>query len=79
MRRSPFRRREWLGDSRFRRQSPNQENAIAFVNLLLGRSGTAALTAVGPAPITPALVSTADYPRLPKSLRPLIKAGPVAP
>ena len=39
------------------------ENAIRFVNLVLGTTGTAALKAVGPAPITPA-PSTAALPIL---------------
>jgi molybdate/tungstate transport system substrate-binding protein len=57
----------------------NLENAIAFVNLLLEAGGTAALTRYGPTPISRALVSTADYARLPKSLQPLVKAGDVRP
>jgi ABC-type molybdate transport system substrate-binding protein len=61
------------------RKSPNQENAIAFVNLVLGAAGTAALTAHGPAPITPALVSTGDFARLPKSVQSLVTAGDVLP
>jgi ABC-type molybdate transport system substrate-binding protein len=59
------------------RKSPNPENAIRFVNLVLGTAGTAALNAYGPAPITPALVSTRDYMRLPRSVQPLVTAGPV--
>jgi ABC-type molybdate transport system substrate-binding protein len=61
------------------RKSPNPESAIAFVNLVLGAAGTAALNANGPAPIAPALVSTGDYTHLPRSLQPLVKAGPVLP
>jgi molybdate/tungstate transport system substrate-binding protein len=49
--------------------SANPENAIAFVNLMLGPAGAAALTAHGPSPLTPALVSAADYARLPKSMQ----------
>ncbi|MEO8257780.1 MAG: extracellular solute-binding protein [Acidobacteriota bacterium] len=60
-------------------QSVNQENAVAFVSLLLGPTGTAALTTHGPAPITPALVSSADHRRLPGSLQPLVKAARVMP
>jgi ABC-type molybdate transport system substrate-binding protein len=59
------------------RKSPNPDNAIGFVSLVLGTAGTAALTAHGPAPVTPALVSTGDYLRLPTSVRPLVTAGPV--
>ena len=54
---------------------PNQENATAFVNLLLGPVGTAALNAAGPAPLVPATVSPADYVRLPKSMQPFVGAG----
>jgi len=57
------------------KNSPNQENATAFVNLLLGPVGTAALNAAGPVPIVPATVSPADYARLPKSMQPFISAG----
>ena len=56
------------------KSSPNQELAAAFVNLLLGPVGTAALKASGPLPITPATVSPDDYRRLPKSLQPLVSA-----
>ena len=61
------------------RKSPNLENAIRFVNLVVGTAGTAALNAHGPAPVTPALVSTADYKRLPRSVQPLVTAGEVVP
>jgi molybdate/tungstate transport system substrate-binding protein len=61
------------------RKSANPENAVAFVNLLLGAAGTAAFSANGPVPITPALVSATDHTRLPKSLQPLVAAGPVLP
>jgi len=56
------------------KKSQNPENAAAFVNLLLGSVGTAALNASGPAPITPALVSRDDYTRLPKTLQTLVTA-----
>ncbi len=61
------------------RKSQNPENAIAFVSLVLGPVGTAAFNTNGPVPITPALVSTADYARLPRSLQPLVTVGPVLP
>jgi molybdate/tungstate transport system substrate-binding protein len=51
------------------RKSVNTEDAIAFVNLLLGPIGTAALNAAGLVPITPALVSRDDSGRVPKSLK----------
>lgn len=52
----------------------NREAATAFVALLLGDSGHAALTANGPAPIVPAHVSRADLAHLPASLRTLTTA-----
>ena len=55
-------------------KSPHPENAIAFVNLLLGSVGTTALSAHGPAPITPALVRPADVTHLPKALQSLVAA-----
>lgn len=59
--------------------SPNRENAIAFVNMLLGPVGTAAFNANGPTPIAPAFVSAGDYERVPMPLQPLITAGAVVP
>jgi molybdate/tungstate transport system substrate-binding protein len=54
--------------------APNKENAIKFLQLLLSSAGTASLNENGPAPISPALVSPADFHKLPESLRPLVKA-----
>jgi molybdate/tungstate transport system substrate-binding protein len=53
--------------------APNRENAVKFLQLLLGPTGTAMLKDKGPAPISPALVSPADFRKLPESLRPLVK------
>jgi molybdate/tungstate transport system substrate-binding protein len=53
--------------------APNKENAIKFLQLLLSPTGTALLKDNGPAPISPALVSPADFHKLPESLRPLVK------
>jgi molybdate/tungstate transport system substrate-binding protein len=53
--------------------APNRENAIKFLRLLLSPTGTAFLNDNGPAPISPALVSPADFHNLPESLRPLVK------
>lgn len=53
--------------------APNKENAIKFLQMLLSPAGTASLNENGPAPISPALVSTADFQKLPQSLRPLVK------
>ncbi len=57
------------------KDAPNRENAIKFLQLLLGPTGTAALEGVTtvPLPIAPALVSPADFPMLPGSLRPLVR------
>jgi ABC-type molybdate transport system substrate-binding protein len=61
------------------KDSPNPENAIAFMSLVLGAAGSAAFNAHGPAPITPALVSPSDYTRVPTAVRSLVTAGPVLP
>jgi molybdate/tungstate transport system substrate-binding protein len=53
--------------------APNKENAVKFLQLLLSPAGTASLNENGPAPISPALVSPADFHKLPESLRPLVK------
>jgi molybdate/tungstate transport system substrate-binding protein len=52
--------------------APNRENAIKFLQLLLSPAGTALLNDNGPAPISPALVSPADFRKLPESLQPLV-------
>ena len=60
------------------KDSPNLQAAIAFVGVLLGPVGTAALTATGPTPVTPAMVTVGDYARLPPSLQSLVTSrGPV--
>jgi molybdate/tungstate transport system substrate-binding protein len=56
------------------KDAPNMENAIKFLQLLLSPAGTASLIENGPAPISPALVSPADFRKLPESLRSLVKA-----
>jgi len=53
--------------------APNKENAIKFLQMLLSHAGTASLNENGPAPVSPALVSPADFHKLPESLRPLVK------
>lgn len=53
----------------------NRENAVRFLQLLLSPSGTAMLKENGPSPISPALVSPADFRKLPESLRPLVKTS----
>lgn len=58
------------------KDAPNRENAVKFLQLLLGPEGAAALHTTGPAPISPALVSPESFAKLPQSLRPLVtKAG----
>lgn len=53
--------------------APNKENAIRFLEMLLGPAGTASLNEHGPSPIAPALVTQTDFRKLPASLRPLVK------
>jgi molybdate/tungstate transport system substrate-binding protein len=55
------------------KDAPNRENAIKFLQLLLGPVGKASLIDSGPEPISPALVSPADFRKLPESLRSLVK------
>jgi molybdate/tungstate transport system substrate-binding protein len=55
------------------KDAPNRENAIRFLQLLLSPAGTAMLKDNGPAPVSPAVVSPADFRRLPELLRPLVK------
>lgn len=57
------------------KDAPNKENAIQFLQLLLGAAGTRALNENGPAPIAPAFVSTADLHHLPEALRPLVRTS----
>lgn len=51
------------------KNSTNSNEAVAFVNLLLGSVGTAALNANGPSPIVPAVVSRGDSARIPKTMK----------
>jgi len=55
------------------KDAPNKQNAIKFLQLLLGPAGTAVLKENGPDPLSPALVSAADLRKVPESLRPLVK------
>jgi molybdate/tungstate transport system substrate-binding protein len=57
------------------KNAPNRENAVKFLHLLLGPTGTSMLKDNGPAPISPALVSPVDFRKLPESLKPLVKAS----
>jgi molybdate/tungstate transport system substrate-binding protein len=53
--------------------APNRENAVKFLQLLLGPTGAAALKENGPTPISPAKVSSEDFRKIPESLRPLVQ------
>ncbi len=55
------------------KDAPNKGNAIKFLQMLLSPGGTASLNENGPAALSPALVSSADFHKLPESLRPLVK------
>lgn len=59
------------------KSAPNRESAIKFLQLLLapGDIGQATLEKVGPAPISPALVSADDFAQLPAELRSLPTSG----
>ncbi len=57
----------------------NRDNAIKFLQLLLGSAGASALTTSGPSPVTPAAVKIDDYGKLPASLRSLVKAANIFP
>jgi ABC-type molybdate transport system substrate-binding protein len=61
------------------KRGTNPENALGFVGLLLGPTGTAALNANGPLPITPALVLPDDYKLIPQPLRALVTPTSTAP
>ena len=53
----------------------NRGNAVAFLELLLGPSGRAALTTNGPQPLPRARVSRSDNQRLPEALQALTTAN----
>jgi len=57
--------------------APSRENAIKFVQLLLapGDIGQTTLQKVGPAPISPAVISFDDFQQLPPELRNLVTSG----
>ena len=54
------------------KDAPNKENAVKFLQMLLGPEGAKALKENGPDPISPALVSAADLRNLPEPLRALV-------
>jgi molybdate/tungstate transport system substrate-binding protein len=55
--------------------APHPAGAIKFLQLLFGPQGIALQTAVGPAPISPPIVSREDFERLPHALRPLVSVS----
>ncbi len=57
------------------KDAPNRENAIKFLELLLGPEGTKSLEEHGPDPVSPALVTAADRNKLPPSLQKLVKTA----
>jgi molybdate/tungstate transport system substrate-binding protein len=57
------------------RDAPDRDNAVKFLQMLLGPAGTAALNENGPAPITPAQVTPEDFRRIPAPLRSLVKGN----
>jgi molybdate/tungstate transport system substrate-binding protein len=54
------------------KNAPHRENAVKFLQLLLSPAEKASLDENGPAPISPAVVSPADFRKLPESLRFLV-------
>lgn len=54
------------------KNAPNKDNAVKFLQFLLGPDGQVFLTTYGPDPISPAVVSHEDYRKLPKALRSLV-------
>ena len=54
-------------------KAPNRENAVKFLQRLLGAAGTESLRENGPSPISPAVVSFRDFARVPAPLRTLVK------
>jgi molybdate/tungstate transport system substrate-binding protein len=57
------------------KDAPNKENAVKFLELLLGPAGAKALKENGPDPLTPALVSSADLHKLSAPLKSLVKTA----
>jgi molybdate/tungstate transport system substrate-binding protein len=57
------------------KDAPHKENAVKFLQLLLGPAGVKALRENGPDPLTPAVVLATDLPKVPAPLRSLMKAS----
>jgi molybdate/tungstate transport system substrate-binding protein len=51
----------------------NKDNAVKFLHLLFGPEGVALQRSVGPEPISPPVVSRADFHELPQALRSLVQ------
>jgi ABC-type molybdate transport system substrate-binding protein len=56
------------------KNAANPGNALKFLQLLFSSQGVALQTAVGPAPISPPVVSPEDFERLPLALQSLVRA-----
>jgi len=54
------------------RTAPNYANAVQFLQLLFSAQGVALQSATGPAPISPPVVSAADYGQVPSELQSLV-------
>jgi molybdate/tungstate transport system substrate-binding protein len=54
------------------KSAPNPDNAVKFLQVLFGADGVAAQTTTGPTPISPPIVSHADFQSLPSALQPLV-------
>jgi molybdate/tungstate transport system substrate-binding protein len=50
----------------------NSDNALRFLQLLFGADGVAAQTATGPTPISPPIVTHADFANLPSALQAIV-------
>ena len=57
-------------------EAPNPANAIKFLQTLFSADGVAIQKSVGPEPISPPVVSRADYRELPAALRGLVAVRP---
>ncbi len=59
------------------KSAPNRENAVKFLQLLFtpGGVGQTTLQKLGPAPISPPVVSPDDYAQLPAELQTLTSSG----
>lgn len=56
--------------------APNKSNAVKFLKLLFSSQGVAQQQALGPAPISPPVVSGEDYEHLPRELKSVVLIDP---